>query len=77
MPADLAALKGTAHQHMTGYMGMVKRLDEAYGRLMDALISLHLIDNTVVLFTSDHGNHFMTRNTCCKMSPHSSALSGN
>ena len=30
---------GTAHQHLGGYLGMVKRLDEALGRLVDALIS--------------------------------------
>ena len=37
MPPDLAALGGSAHQHLGGYYGMVKRLDEALGRLLDAL----------------------------------------
>ena len=32
------------------------RFDEALGRLQDALKSLGLADDTVVLFTSDHGN---------------------
>ena len=41
---------------------MVKRLDEAFGRLLDALQSLDLLDDTIVLFTSDHGCHFKTRN---------------
>lgn len=74
MPADLAALGGTAHQQIGGYFGMVKRLDEALGRLLDALQSLDIADNTIVLFTSDHGNHFKTRNWEYKRSPHDSCV---
>lgn len=73
-PPDLAALGGTAPQHLGGYYGMVKRIDEAYGRLMDALHSLALADNTIVLFTSDHGCHFKTRNGEYKRSPHDAAI---
>lgn len=74
MPPDLAALGGNAHQHWGGYCGMVKRLDEAFGRMMDALRSLDLLDNTVVLFTSDHGNHFKTRNGEYKRSLHDASI---
>ncbi len=74
MPADLAALGGTAHQHLGGYYGMVKRLDEAVGRLRDALKSLNLTDKTIVLFTSDHGCHFKTRNAEYKRSCHESSI---
>jgi len=52
----------------------VKRLDEALGRLLDALKSLNLSDNTIVLFTSDHGNHFKTRNDEYKRSLHESSI---
>jgi arylsulfatase A-like enzyme len=74
VPPDLAALGGSTHQHLGGYYGMVKRLDEAFGRLHDALKSLNLSDNTVVLFTSDHGNHFKTRNGEYKRSCHESSI---
>jgi arylsulfatase A-like enzyme len=74
MPPDLAALGGSAHQHMAGYCGMVKRLDEALGRTLDALKSLNLDDNTIVLFTADHGNHFKTRNGEYKRSCHESSI---
>ena len=74
MPPDLAALSGNAVQHWGGYCGMVKRLDEAYGRLLDALRSLDLLDDTVVLFTSDHGNHFKTRNGEYKRSLHDGSI---
>ncbi len=74
VPPDLAALGGSTHQHLGGYYGMVKRLDEAYGRLHDALKSLHLDEDTIVLFTSDHGCHFKTRNAEYKRSCHDSSI---
>ncbi|MBB6734162.1 sulfatase-like hydrolase/transferase [Cohnella zeiphila] len=74
VPPDLAALGGTAHQHLGGYYGMVKRLDEGLGRLLDALRSLSLDENTIVLFASDHGCHFKTRNGEYKRSCHESSI---
>ncbi len=74
IPPDLLALGGSTHQHLAGYWGMIKRLDEAYGRLLDALKSLDLLDNTIVLFTSDHGCHFKTRNSEYKRSCHESSI---
>jgi arylsulfatase A-like enzyme len=74
MPPDLAALGGNAHQSISGYCGMVKRLDEALGRILDTLRSLDLEDNTIVLFTSDHGCHFKTRNKEYKRSCHESSI---
>jgi arylsulfatase A-like enzyme len=74
IPPDLAALGGSAHQHLGGYYGMVKRLDEALGRTLDALKSLGLLDDTVVMYTSDHGSHFKTRNSEYKRSCHESSI---
>jgi len=74
IPPDLAALGGSTHQHLGGYYGLVKRLDEAFGRLLDAIKSLNMIENTVVLFTSDHGCHFKTRNAEYKRSCHESSI---
>ncbi|MEM6285473.1 MAG: sulfatase-like hydrolase/transferase, partial [Chloroflexota bacterium] len=73
-PPDLTALGGSAQMHLPGYYGMVKRLDEALGRLLDALKSMDILENTVVLFTSDHGNHFKTRNVEYKRSCHESSV---
>ncbi|MCB0062519.1 MAG: sulfatase-like hydrolase/transferase [Caldilineaceae bacterium] len=53
---------------------MIKRLDEALGRLLDALKSLGLLDDTIILFTSDHGCHFKTRNAEYKRSCHESSI---
>ncbi|NKB66694.1 MAG: sulfatase-like hydrolase/transferase [Candidatus Latescibacteria bacterium] len=74
MPPDLAALGGSAHQHLAGYWGQIKRLDEALGRLQDALKSTGLQEDTIVLFTSDHGCHFKTRNGEYKRSCHESSI---
>ncbi|TBL75711.1 sulfatase-like hydrolase/transferase [Paenibacillus thalictri] len=74
IPPDLAALGGSTYQHIAGYYGMVKRLDEAFGRMLDALKSLHLDENTIILFTSDHGCHFKTRNAEYKRSAHDASI---
>ncbi len=74
LPPDLAALGGSSHQQLAGYFGMIKRLDEALGRLVDALISLDLLEDTIILFTSDHGNHFKTRNAEYKRSCHEASV---
>jgi len=80
-PPDLMALRGVHpfykdlvggnfHQSAGGYLGMIKRLDEAFGRVMDVLISRGLLEDTLVVFTSDHGCHFRTRNGEYKRSCH-------
>lgn len=74
LPRDLAALGGTATDHLPGYLGMVKRVDEAFGRLLDALASLGRRDDTVVALTSDHGCHFKTRNGEYKRSAHDASI---
>jgi arylsulfatase A-like enzyme len=74
MPPDLAALRGSAAGHWPGYCGMVQRLDESLGRMLDALRSLNLLDDTIVLCTSDHGCHFKTRNGEYKRSAHESSI---
>ena len=74
LPPDLAALGGSSHGQLAGYLGMIKRLDEALGRLVDALVSLDMLEDTVILFTSDHGNHFKTRNAEYKRSCHEASV---
>lgn len=40
------------------YYGMVANLDDNFGRLLKAIDDLHLRDNSIVVFTSDHGELF-------------------
>ncbi|QYY36879.1 sulfatase-like hydrolase/transferase [Ruficoccus sp. ZRK36] len=74
LPPDLRALGGSSSGHWAGYCGMIKRLDEALGRVMDALESTGLDKNTIVAFISDHGCHFKTRNAEYKRSPHEASV---
>lgn len=74
IPADLTSLQSTALSHYPGYIGMIKRLDEALGRILEALISLGLVENTILLYTSDHGCHFKSRNAEYKRSAHESSI---
>jgi arylsulfatase A-like enzyme len=75
VPPDLAELGGSTHpRHLAGYYGMVRRLDEALGRIYDALKSTGALENTILLFTSDHGCHFKTRNSEYKRSCHESSI---
>lgn len=73
-PPDLRALGGTSARHLPGYYGMVKRLDEALGRMRDALRSMSLLQNTVLVYTADHGCHFKTRNSEYKRSCHDASI---
>ena len=42
--------------HMTAnYYGMISQIDHNVGRMVEALDSLGLSDNTLVIFTTDHG----------------------
>ncbi len=72
--ANQGQLHGSTYRHLAGYFGMVKRLDEAFGRVLDTLHSLGIENNTIVLFISDHGCHFRTRNAEYKRSCHESSI---
>lgn len=38
------------------YYGMISLVDDAFGRVLDAVERLGLLDNTVIVFTTDHGD---------------------
>ena len=46
-----------ARREIADYYGNVTALDAQFGRIMDALDRLGISDNTVLIFTSDHGDH--------------------
>jgi uncharacterized sulfatase len=50
------------------YYAAVTMLDEQVGRLLDDLKRRGLLDNTVIVFTSDHGYHLGWRGQWCKHS---------
>ena len=62
LPEDLKALKGNAAEEYPDYLGQCASLDENLGRLVAKLKEKGLYESTVIIFASDHGSHFMTRN---------------
>ena len=74
-PPDLVhAGKGDWPQELPDYYGMCASLDENLGRVLAALDELNLRENTILLFASDHGCHFRTRNDEYKRSCHESSI---
>lgn len=62
LPCDLKALEGDYKEEYPDYLGACASLDDNLGRLVARLKEKGLYDNTVIIFSSDHGSHFRTRN---------------
>lgn len=69
-PGDLVGTKGDWRENYPDYLGSCNLLDKNVQKLMDALEDKGMLEDTVVLYTSDHGSHFRTRNAeykrCCE-----------
>ncbi len=74
VPQDLRPLPGNWPSQLPGYYGCVKGIDDAVGTLLASLKEQGIDQDTIVLFTSDHGCHFRTRNAEYKRSPHESSI---
>ncbi len=76
VPEDLKnnPVTGDWRENLPDYYGAIKRIDEKFGELIDALKEKGIYDNTVIVFTSDHGSHFRTRNEEYKRSCHDASL---
>jgi arylsulfatase A-like enzyme len=73
-PEDLRALPGTWQAQLPDYYGCIDSIDASVGRVRRVLEEEHLADNTIFVFLSDHGCHFMTRNQEYKRSTHNSSI---
>lgn len=73
IPDDLSFLKGDYEKSYPDYMSAINRLDYNVGRLVEKLKELGIYDDTIIIYTSDHGSHFKTRNPEYKRSCHDSA----
>lgn len=62
LPEDLKALGGNAAEEYPDYLGQCASLDENLGRLIAKLKEKGLYEDTVIIYASDHGSHFLTRN---------------
>ncbi|MEG9435228.1 sulfatase-like hydrolase/transferase [Edaphobacter sp. HDX4] len=73
-PEDLRALPGTWQDQLPDYYGCIEAIDSSVGRIRRILEEEDLADDTIFVFFSDHGCHFMTRNQEYKRSTHNSSI---
>lgn len=74
LPDDLTFLEGNYREMYPDYISAINRLDYNVGRLVDKLKELGIYDDTIIIYTSDHGCHFKTRNLEYKRSCHESSI---
>ncbi len=69
-PEDLIGLNGNYKEEFAHYLACCKRLDSNFADLVKAVHDKGLWDDSVLIYTSDHGCHFKTRNMEYKRSAH-------
>ena len=74
VPGDMDGKEGDWPENWADYLGCCHSLDGALGRIRAELKAQGLEDDTVVVFTSDHGCHFRTRNGEYKRTCHESSI---
>jgi arylsulfatase A-like enzyme len=74
VPGDLVGTGGDWRKSYPDYLGCVNSLDENLGRIRDELERLGLDKDTLLIYTSDHGSHFRTRNEEYKRSCHEASI---
>jgi len=74
VPEDLRGNPGDWGLELADYYGLCAKLDENLGTILSALDAEGIRDETIILFTSDHGCHFRTRNSEYKRSCHESSI---
>jgi arylsulfatase A-like enzyme len=74
VPGDLVDTEGDWRENYPDYLGCINSIDENLGRIRDELGKLGLAENTLILYTSDHGSHFRTRNSEYKRSCHEASI---
>ena len=74
VPGDLEGTEGDWREEYADYLGCCWSLDDNVGRIRAELERLGLADDTVIIYTSDHGCHFKTRNDEYKRSCHDGCL---
>ena len=55
--SQLGVSNEQARKNKSLYYGMVSMMDKYIGKILDYLDEKNLTDNTIIIFTTDHGNH--------------------
>ncbi|MFV0503147.1 MAG: sulfatase-like hydrolase/transferase, partial [Lachnospirales bacterium] len=73
-PKDLKEGRGDWQESYADYLGCCNSLDNNLNRILKKLEEENLRDDTLIIFTSDHGCHFKTRNSEYKRSCHENSI---
>lgn len=74
IPEELTHFRGNYEKEYADYLSAINRIDFNLGRLIEKLKEKGIYEETVIIFTSDHGCHFKTRNMEYKRSCHDSSI---
>lgn len=74
IPEDLTGFKGDYVKSYPNYLSAINRIDYNLGKLVDKLKALGIYDDTYIVYSSDHGSHFKTRNLEYKRSCHEGSI---
>ncbi|HEV2108583.1 MAG TPA: sulfatase-like hydrolase/transferase, partial [Thermomicrobiales bacterium] len=70
LPASHPLARGLEPRRtLADYYAAITALDDQFGRLLDALATSGLDENTIVIFTSDHGDQLWSHGTMKKQQP--------
>ena len=67
-------VESQARRELAGYYGMIENLDHNLGRVRDALWRLGLIENTHLIFFSDHGDMHGSHGQLRKTNPYEESI---
>ena len=73
-PEDLKRLGGDWPEEYPDYLGCCASLDRNVGRIVAALKEQGIYEDTLIVYTSDHGCHFRTRNGEYKRACHDACI---
>jgi len=73
-PLDLEKGVGNWEENYPDYLGACHSIDANIGKIVDYLKEEDKLNNTIILYTSDHACHFKTRNWEYKRTCHESSI---
>jgi len=67
-------MEGDWQKELPDYLGCCHALDTSVGRIRKKLEQMGIADETLIIYVSDHGSHFRTRNDEYKRSCHDGSI---
>ncbi len=71
---DVCLTKEDVGNNLKGYYAHITALDEQFGRLMDTLDAQGELDNTIIVYTSDHGDMLGSQGLTNKQLPYDESI---